>query len=88
MKGARFVISNMGMFGVDNFQPIINPPGVAIMGIGSIKKIPLVVENRLEIRSVMNISLVFDHRIIDGNYGAEFYSYFKKLMENPGLMAL
>jgi pyruvate dehydrogenase E2 component (dihydrolipoamide acetyltransferase) len=88
MKEARFVISNMGMFGVDNFQPIINPPGVAIMGIGSIKKTPLVVENRLEIRSVMNISLVFDHRIIDGNYGAEFYSYFKKLMENPGLMAL
>ena len=82
-EGGRFVVSNLGMFGVENFQAIINPPGVAIMAVGSIGKIPLVLNDTIEIHSVMNISLSFDHRIIDGAYGGKFFQRLKELMENP-----
>jgi len=87
-EGARFVISNLGMYGVDNFQPIINPPGVAIMGVGKMEKKAVVINDRIEIKMVMNISFSFDHRIIDGSYGGLFYSYFKGIVENPGLLIL
>ena len=87
-EGARFVISNLGMYGVDNFQPIINPPGVAIMGVGKIEKKAVVINDEIQIRTVMNISFSFDHRIIDGSYGGLFYSYFKEIVENPGLLIL
>ncbi len=86
LKTARFVISNLGMYGVENFQPIINPPGVAIMGVGSICKEPYVVSDRIAIRSVMNVSFSFDHRVIDGSYAGNFYSYFKSIFENPSLL--
>ncbi|MCK9265881.1 2-oxo acid dehydrogenase subunit E2 [bacterium] len=85
VKGARFIISNLGMYGVDNFQPIISPPGVAIMGVGSINKEPVVISGSVEVRSVMNVSFSFDHRVIDGSYAGLFYSYFKKITENPSL---
>ena len=87
-EGARFVISNLGMYGVDNFKPIINPPGVAIMGVGKIGKKAVVINDEIQIRTVMNISFSFDHRIIDGNYAGFFYSYLKKIVENPGLLIL
>ena len=87
-EGARFVISNLGMYGVDNFQPIINPPGVAIMGVGKMGKKAVVINDEIQIRTVMNISFSFDHRIIDGSYGGLFYSYFKEIVENPGLLIL
>ncbi len=87
-EGARFVISNLGMYGVDNFQPIINPPGVAIMGVGKIEKKAVVINDKIEIKTVMNISFSFDHRIIDGSYGGLFYSYFKEIVENPGFLIL
>jgi len=87
-EGARFVISNLGMYGVDNFQPIINPPGVAIMGVGKMGKKAIVINDEIEIRTIMNISFSFDHRIIDGSYAGLFYSYFKKIVENPGLLIL
>ena len=88
IEGARFVISNLGMYGVDNFQPIINPPGVAIMGVGKIEKKAVVINDKIEIKTVMNISFSFDHRIIDGSYAGLFYSYFKGIVENPGLLIL
>jgi len=87
-EGARFVISNLGMYGVDNFQPIINPPGVAIMGVGKMGKKAVVINDEIQIRTVMNISFSFDHRVIDGSYAGLFYSYFKKIVENPGLLIL
>jgi len=87
-EGARFVISNLGMYGVDNFQPIINPPGVAIMGVGKMEKKAVVINDEIQIRTVMNISFSFDHRIIDGSYAGLFYSYFKKIVENPGFLIL
>jgi len=84
----RFVVSNLGMFGVENFQAIINPPGVAIIAIGSIDKIPMVLNDTIEIHSVMNISLSFDHRIIDGAYGGKFFQRLKELMETPEQLTL
>lgn len=85
-RGARFVISNLGMYGVENFQPIINPPGLAIMGVGSISRQPVVEGERIGIRQVMKVSFSFDHRVIDGSYAGLFYAYFKSIVENPSLL--
>ncbi len=87
LKNARFVISNLGMYGVENFQPVINMPGVAIMGVGKLGKEPVVIDDRLEVHFVMNVSFSFDHRIIDGAYAGLFYKRFKEMFENPALLA-
>lgn len=83
LKNARFIISNLGMFGVENFQPIISPPGVAIMGVGKIGKELVVVDDKIAIMSVMNVSFSFDHRVVDGAYAGMFYKRFKELIESP-----
>jgi len=88
LKGARFVISNLGMYGVENFQPIINPPGVAIMGVGKIEKGIIVIDDKIEVRKIMSVSFSFDHRIIDGSYAGSFYNYFKEIVENPSILIL
>jgi pyruvate dehydrogenase E2 component (dihydrolipoamide acetyltransferase) len=85
MKNARFVISNLGMYGVESFQPIISPPGVAIMGVGKIGKEVIVVDDKQVIAPVMSISFSFDHRIVDGAYAGMFYKRFKEIIENPVL---
>ena len=87
MKNCRFVISNLGMYGVENFQPIISPPGVAIMGVGRLGEEISVVNGKAEIHNVMNVSFSFDHRVIDGSYAGLFYKYFKEVFENPALLA-
>jgi pyruvate dehydrogenase E2 component (dihydrolipoamide acetyltransferase) len=87
VKNARFTISNLGMYSVENFQPVINMPGVAIMGVGKLGKEPVVVNDKLEIGYVMNVSFSFDHRVIDGSYAGLFYKKFKELFENPALLA-
>jgi len=83
IKNARFIISNLGMFGVENFQPIISPPGVAIMGVGRVGKELVVIDDKIAILSVMNVSFSFDHRVIDGAYAGQFYKRFKEIMESP-----
>lgn len=83
LKNGRFIISNLGMFGVENFQPIISPPGVAIMGVGKVEKEVMVIDDRTAIVSVMNVSFSFDHRVIDGVYAGMFYKRFKEMMESP-----
>ncbi|MCM8830411.1 MAG: 2-oxo acid dehydrogenase subunit E2 [Candidatus Omnitrophica bacterium] len=85
IKNARFVISNLGMYGVENFQPIINPPGLAIMGVGKVSKELVVLDDKMAILPVMNVSFSFDHRVIDGTYAGMFYKKFKEIMENPVL---
>ena len=82
-KNARFIISNLGMFGVENFQPIISPPGVAIMGVGKVGKELVVVDDKIAILPVMNVSFSFDHRVIDGAYAGQFYKRLKEIMESP-----
>jgi pyruvate dehydrogenase E2 component (dihydrolipoamide acetyltransferase) len=86
--GGTFTISNLGMFGIENFTAIINPPEVGILAISATKDEPLVVQDAggtksIEIRPMMNINLTVDHRVIDGLLAAQFVTDVKKLLENP-----
>lgn len=82
-----FSISNLGMFGIENFTAIINPPCSAILSISSVIKKPVVIEvdgeDTIAIRPMMNIQLSVDHRLIDGLLAAQFTGYVKELLENP-----
>ncbi|MCX7706192.1 MAG: 2-oxo acid dehydrogenase subunit E2 [bacterium] len=88
VENCRFVITNLGMFGVLQFQAIINPPGTAIMAVGSIEKEPVILDDQIVIGKSMWISLSLDHRIVDGAYGGKFLKRFKEIMENPGIEAI
>ncbi|MFZ5649921.1 MAG: 2-oxo acid dehydrogenase subunit E2 [Bacillota bacterium] len=83
VTGGTFTITNVGMFGLDGFTPIINPPQVAILGVGRIVERPVVVGGQVEIRPTMNLGLTFDHRVMDGAPAAQFLQSIKKLIENP-----
>ena len=87
-SGGTFTISNLGMFGIESFTAIINPPESAILAVSSVRKTPVVItgedgEDTIAIRPMMNIQLSVDHRIIDGLLAAQFVKYFKELLENP-----
>lgn len=87
-SGGTFTISNLGMFGIENFTAIINPPEVGILSISSTKDEPFVVtkedgSKEIQIKPMMNIQLTVDHRIIDGLLAAQFVTEIKKLLENP-----
>lgn len=83
MKGSTFTISNLGMYAIDAFTPIINLPETAILGIGRIQDKPVVVDKAIEIRPMMVASLSFDHRAIDGAPAAAFLTELKRILENP-----
>ena len=87
-QGGGFTISNLGMYGVDNFHAIINPPQSCILAVGGTKK-EVIVDKNNSIRStdMMTISISVDHRVIDGALAAEFISYLKMLLEFPALLA-
>ncbi len=72
MSGGTFTVSNLGMFGVDTFTPILNAPEVGILGVGRIVEKPAVVGGTIQIRSLMSLSLSFDHRALDGAQAAHF----------------
>lgn len=78
-----FTISNLGMYGIDEFAAIINPPESAILAVGAVKKVPVVVNDSIQIAQVMKVTLSADHRIVDGALGARFLQELKKLLENP-----
>lgn len=81
--GATFSISNLGMFGIDEFTAVINPPEGGILAIGTITPTPVVRDNQVVVRQMMKVTMSCDHRIIDGATGAKFLQTFKKIMENP-----
>jgi pyruvate dehydrogenase E2 component (dihydrolipoamide acetyltransferase) len=83
VSDSTFTITNLGSLGVDSFTPIINPPQVAILGIGRIRPVPAVFEDQVSIRQVMVLSLTFDHRVIDGAPAARFLQDVTKLIERP-----
>lgn len=83
MKGSTFTISNLGMYAIDAFTPIINLPETAILGIGRIQDKPVVVNQSITIRPMMTVSLSFDHRAIDGAPAAEFITELKHVLEHP-----
>ena len=86
--GGTASISNMGMFGIKNFDAVINPPQGMIMAIGAGEKRPYIIDDALGIATVMSATGSFDHRAIDGADGAELMQAFKALVENPlGMLA-
>ncbi|MDA0731241.1 MAG: pyruvate dehydrogenase complex dihydrolipoamide acetyltransferase [Flavobacteriales bacterium] len=85
-EGSTFTISNLGMFGIENFTAIINPPDACILAIGGISNVPVVKNDEVVPGHVMKVTLSCDHRVVDGATGASFLQEFKNLLENPVLM--
>lgn len=88
VSGGTFTITNLGMFGIETFTPIINQPESAILGVNAMEDRPVVVDGRVEVRPIMYLSLTIDHRLIDGADGARFLARVKELIENPSLLLL
>jgi len=82
-QGATFSVSNLGMFDIDQFTAIINPPEAAILAVGGTIEKPVVVDGEIEVRPRMRVTMSCDHRVIDGATGARFLETFKAMLENP-----
>ena len=87
-QGGTFSISNLGMFGIKQFDAVINPPQGAILAVGAGEPRPVVRNGALAVATVMSVTLSVDHRVVDGSVGAEFLAAFKKLIEDPMTMLL
>ncbi len=85
-EGNTFTISNLGMFGIDEFTAIINPPDACILAIGGISESPKLVDGQLVNTHIMKVTMSCDHRVVDGATGAAFLNTFKDYLENPVLM--
>jgi pyruvate dehydrogenase E2 component (dihydrolipoamide acetyltransferase) len=85
-EGNTFTISNLGMFGIESFTAIVNPPDSCILAVGGIKEVPVVKNGQLVPGNVMKVTLSCDHRVVDGASGAAFLQTFKGYMENPVTM--
>ena len=83
LQNSTFTISNLGMFGVQSFGPIINQPNSAILGVSSTVEKPVVVNGEIVIRPIMSLGLTIDHRVVDGMAGAKFMKDLKVLIEDP-----
>ncbi|MCC9165501.1 pyruvate dehydrogenase complex dihydrolipoamide acetyltransferase [Pontibacter harenae] len=83
MEGSTFSISNLGMFGIDEFTAIINPPNACILAVGGISQVPVVKNGEIKIGNIMKVTLSCDHRVVDGAVGSAFLQTFKNLLENP-----
>src|SRR3954469_8098846 len=81
--GSTFSVSNLGMFGIDQFTAIINPPEAGILAIGGVEDKPIVVDGQLEVRQRMRVTMSCDHRAIDGATGAKFLQTVRRYIENP-----
>jgi pyruvate dehydrogenase E2 component (dihydrolipoamide acetyltransferase) len=85
LEGGTFTISNLGMYGIEQFVAVLNPPQVAILAVGSIEDRPTAIEGDLAIVPTMTMTLTCDHRAIDGSEGAEFLATVKSFVEAPAL---
>ena len=88
LSGGTFTLSNLGSLGIDHFTPIINPPQVAILGVGRIREAPLFRKGKVRIRKLMGLALTCDHRIVDGGPAARFLQDLCALIETPDLIWL
>ncbi len=88
MQGGVFTISNLGSFGIDAFTPIINLPETAVLGLGRIRREPVVVDDKIVARDQLTLSLTFDHRIVDGAPAARFLQTVSQAIENPSAWLL
>jgi pyruvate dehydrogenase E2 component (dihydrolipoamide acetyltransferase) len=82
-EGNTFTISNLGMFGIDEFTAIINPPDACILAVGGIKETVVVKNGQMVIGNVMKVTLSCDHRVVDGVVGSSFLQTLKGLLEDP-----
>ncbi len=85
ISGGTFTITNLGMFEIEQFSPIINPPECAILAVGSIVRQPVVIDDHdtIQVRPIMKLTLAFDHRLVDGGPAAKFLQQLKKYVEMP-----
>ena len=83
MQGSTFTISNLGMFGIESFTSIINPPNSVILSVGAIVQKPVVKEDEIVVGNTMKLTLACDHRVVDGLTGSKFLQALKPLIENP-----
>jgi pyruvate dehydrogenase E2 component (dihydrolipoamide acetyltransferase) len=83
MEGGTFAISNLGMFGIEDFTSIINPPNGCILSVGQIKQTPVIKNGEIVPGNVMKLSLSCDHRVVDGAVGSAFLQDLKYFLENP-----
>ncbi len=88
LQGSTFTLTNLGNYGVDAFTPIINPPECAILGVGRIIKKPIVYNDEIAIRSMLTLSLTFDHRVVDGAPAALFLQTLSRYIDNPYLLLM
>jgi pyruvate dehydrogenase E2 component (dihydrolipoamide acetyltransferase) len=86
VSGGTFTITNLGGYGIEMFTPIINPPEAAILGVGRVAERPAIHEGEICKRSLMHLSLTFDHRLVDGAPASQFLSRVKELLERPYLL--
>lgn len=87
-EGNTFTISNLGMFGIEEFTAIINPPDACIMAVGSIREVPAVIDGEVKPSRRMKVTLSCDHRIVDGALGAQFLQTFQAMLEDPVRMLI
>lgn len=87
-EGNTFTISNLGMFGIDSFTAIVNPPDACILAVGGINQVPVVKDGQIVPGNTMKVTLSCDHRVVDGATGAAFLNTFKMFMENPVSMLM
>jgi pyruvate dehydrogenase E2 component (dihydrolipoamide acetyltransferase) len=85
--GSTFSVSNLGMFGVDQFTAIINPPEVGILAIGAIEDKPVVIDGELQVHKRLRVTMSCDHRVVDGAVGAKFLQTLRRMIENPLMLA-
>lgn len=88
MEGSTFTVSNLGMFGIEEFTAIINPPNVCILAVGAIRDVPVVKNGEVVPGKRMKVTLSSDHRVVDGAKAADFLSTLRELLENPLSMLL
>jgi len=82
-EGNTFTISNLGMFGIEEFTAIVNPPDSCILAVGGIKQTAIVKDGELAIGNVMKVTMSCDHRVVDGAIGSAFLQTFKHYLEDP-----
>jgi pyruvate dehydrogenase E2 component (dihydrolipoamide acetyltransferase) len=87
-EGGTFAISNLGMYGIREFTAVINPPHAAILAVGAGEQRPIVRDGKVEVATVMTVTMSCDHRVIDGATGARFLQAFKTFVEDPAAMLL
>ena len=85
LEGGSFTISNLGMYGVEQFVAVLNPPQAAILAVGAVEERVVVTEGELEVRPMMTMTLTCDHRSLDGATASEFLRTVKDYLEEPGL---